>query len=69
MTLNYQMVCIQRQIFYQVHHKKHETLLTNPPIHIYINRINSRLQLQTFESLKLIGTTKKLIDTTKRIKS
>ena len=23
--------------------KKHETLLTNPAIHIYINRINNRL--------------------------
>ena len=27
---------------YWVHHKKHKTFPTNPPIHIYINRINNR---------------------------
>ena len=45
---------------------------TNPPTHIYINRNNNRsmfkiedwnkLELQTFESLKLFGSTKKVID-------
>ena len=53
---------------YQVYHKKHETLPTNPPIHIYINRINNRLvfkikdgyklELQTPETMKLFGSTK-----------
>ena len=54
---------------------KHETLPTNPPIHIYINRINNKLvlkikdryklELQTPETIKLFGSTKKLIDKTK----
>ena len=58
-----------------VHHKKHETLPTNPSIHIYINRINNKLvfkikdryklELQTPETIKLFGSTKKLIDKTK----
>ena len=55
--------------------KKHETLPINPPIHIYVNRINNRLvfeikdgyklELQTLETMKLFGSTKKLIDKTK----
>ena len=55
--------------------KKHETLTTFPPIHVYINRINNRLvfkmkdgyklELQTPETMKLFGSTKKLIDKTK----
>ena len=50
--------------------KKHETLSANPLIHIYINRINNRLvfrvkdehklELQTPESTKLFGSTKKI---------
>ena len=50
--------------------KKHETLTTNPPIHMYINRINNRLMfkikdgykldLQTLETMKLFGSTKKI---------
>ena len=50
--------------------KKHETLPTNPPIHIYINRINNRLEfkikdgynleLQTPETLKISGSIKKI---------
>ena len=50
--------------------KKCEKLLTNPPIHIYINRINNRLvfkikdvyklELQTPETMKLFGSTKKI---------
>ena len=31
---------------YLVHHKKYETLSTNPLIHIYINSINNRLVLK-----------------------
>ena len=55
--------------------KKHETLTIIPPIHVYINRINNRLVikikdgyklgLQTPETIKLFGSTKKLIDKTK----
>ena len=55
--------------------KIHETLTDNLPIHIYINRINNRLfckikdeyklNLQTPETIKLFGSTKKLIDKTK----
>ena len=49
--------------------KKHETLTAIPPIHVYINRINNRLvfkikdgyklELQTPETIKLFGSTKK----------
>ena len=55
--------------------KKHETLTTISPIHVYTNRINNRLvfkikggyklELQTSETMKLLGSTKKLIDKTK----
>ena len=55
--------------------KKQETLTTTTPIHVYINRINNRLvfkikdeyklELQTPETMKLFGSTKKLIDQTK----
>ena len=55
--------------------KKRGTLTTVPPIHAYINRINNRLvfkikdgyklELQTPETMKLFGSTKKLIDKTK----
>ena len=46
--------------------KKHETLSTTTPNHIYINRVNNRLvlkikdyyklELQTPETMKLFGT-------------
>ena len=52
---------------------------TNPHIHIYINRINNRLvfkikdkyklELQTPETMKLSGSTKKIIDKTKNGKN
>ena len=55
--------------------KKHGTLTTIPPIHVYINRINNRLvfkrkdgyklELQTPVAMKLFDSTKKLIDKTK----
>ena len=55
--------------------KKHETLTTIPPIHVYINRINDKLmfkikdgyklELQTPKTMKLFGSTKKLTDKTK----
>ena len=60
---------------YRACHENYETLSTNPPINVYINRINSRLvfkrkdryklELQTSETMKLFGSTKKLIDKTK----
>ena len=55
--------------------KKLESLATKPPIHIYIYRISNRLvfkikngyklELQIPETIKLIRSTKKLIDKTK----
>ena len=49
--------------------KKHKTLTTVPPIHVYINRINNRLvfkikdryklELQTSKTIKFFGSTKK----------
>ena len=51
-------------------HKKHETLTTIPPIHVYAKRINNRLvfkikdgyklELQTHETMKLFGSKKKI---------
>ena len=59
--------------------KKRKILSTNPPIYIYINRINERLvfkiedgyklALQTSETMKLFGSTKKLIYKTKNGKN
>ena len=55
--------------------KKYRTLTTISPFHVYINRINNRLVLkvkdgykletQMPETMKLLGSTKKLIDKTK----
>ena len=55
--------------------KKHETLTKVYPIHVYINRIKNRLafkikdgyklELQTPETMKVFGSTKKLIGKTK----
>ena len=52
--------------------KKHETVTTIPPIHVYINRIDNRLVFKTKDGYKLesqmpeimelSGSTKKLID-------
>ena len=52
--------------------KKHETLTENPQIHIYPNRIENRiafkiktgykLELLTSETLKLLGSAKKVVD-------
>ena len=52
--------------------KKHKTVTTILPVHVYINRINNRLvfeikdgyklELQTSESMKLFGSTKKITD-------
>ena len=50
--------------------KKHETLIENPPVQIYPNKIKSRiifkiktgckLELLTLETMKLLGSTKKI---------
>ena len=55
--------------------KKHETFTTTSPIHFFINRVNKRLvfkkkddykfELQTSETMKLFGSSKKIIDKTK----
>ena len=54
--------------------KKHETLPTNPSIHVYIYRINRlvfkiedryKLELPTPEAIKLFSTVKKLTGKTK----
>ena len=78
MSLNYLMVLILCQIFNIISNislKKRETLTTIPPIHVYINRINNILvfkikygykpQSKTPETMKLFGSTTKLIDKTK----
>ena len=67
---SYSVSDIQDYIKYII--KKHEKLTTITPIHVYINRINKRLvfkikdayklELQTPETLKLFGSTKKLTD-------
>ena len=78
MSLNCLMVPIlsQKVKLYRVHHKKNETLTTNPPIHIYISRINNskvlkikdeyRIVLKTHENMKLFGSTKTMIEKTKK---
>ena len=63
-NLNCQMVLILFQIFKIVS----KTLAATPPIHVYINKINDRLvfkikdgyklELQTPETMKLLGSTK-----------
>ena len=59
--------------------KKHETLTENPPIQIYPNKIKNRivfkiktgykLELLTPETMKLLGSTKKDIDSDKNSKN
>ena len=56
--------------------KKHETLTENPPIQIYPNKIKKRivfkiktgykLELLTPETIKLLGSTKKDVDSDKK---
>ena len=70
---SYSVSDIQDYIKYII--KKHETLTTIPPIHLYINRINNilvfkikdgyKLELQMAKTMKLFGSTKKVIDKTK----
>ena len=70
---SYSVLDIQDYIEYII--KRHETLPTIPPIHVYINRINNilvfqikdgyKLEIQWPETMKLFGSTKKLIGQTK----
>ena len=67
---SYSVLDIQDYVKFVI--KKHETLTTIPPIHVYIHRINNRLmfkikngyksELQTPETMKLFGSTEKLIE-------
>ena len=51
--------------------KKHETIANNPPVQIYINKIKNRivfklkagyrLELSSPETMKLLGSTKKML--------
>ena len=46
--------------------KKHETLTENPPVQIYVNRIIKQncfqnIELLTSETMKLLGSTKKML--------
>ena len=77
LALNYQMFVFSviYSKSYQVHHKKHESTSINSAIPIYfkviINRVvfkiadRYKLELQTPETRKLFGSTKKLIEKTK----
>ena len=59
--------------------KKHQTLTENPPIQIYPNKIKNRivfkiktgykLELLTLETMKLLGSTKKDVDSDKNSKN
>ena len=70
---SYSMLDIQDYVQYIL--KKYDTLPTNPSFQIYINRINKRsvlkkkdgyaVELETPETMKLFGSTKKIIDKTK----
>ena len=67
---SYPLSDIQGYIEYII--KKLETLITIPPIYVYINRINNRLvfkikdgyilELQTPKTVKVFGSTKYLIE-------
>ena len=63
------------QVYIEYIIKKYETLITIPPIYVYINIINNRLvfkikdgyklELQTPETMNLFDSTKNSIDETK----
>ena len=60
------------QDYFELIIKKHETLTENPPVQIYVNKIKNRivfkiktgykLELLTPETMKLLGSTKKICD-------
>ena len=63
------------QNYFELIIKKHETLIENPPIQIYPNKIKNRivfkiktgykLELLTPKTMKLLGSTKKDVDSDK----
>ena len=63
------------QDYFQFIIKKHETLTENPPVQIYQNKIKNRivfkiktgykLELLTPETMKLLGSTNKIVDNDK----
>ena len=67
---SYSIVDIQDYFEYII--KKYETLTENPPVQIYVNKIKNRivskiktgqkLELLTPETIKLLGSTKKVVD-------
>ena len=69
------LICFRYSGLYWFIIKKHKLLTPHLPIHVYINRINNRLvfkikdeyklELQTFETMKFFGSTKKVTDKTK----
>ena len=71
----YLMVLTQFQDYFKFIIKKHETLTENPPVQIYPNKIKNRivfkiktgykLELLTPETMKLLGSTKKDVDSDK----
>ena len=69
---SYSVSDVQDYIEYII--EKHKKLTTISPIHVYINRINRlvlkikdgyKLELQTPKTMKLFGSTKKLIEKTR----
>ena len=60
------------QDYFEFTIKKHETLTDNPPVQIYANKIKNRivykiktgykLELLTLETMKLLGSTKEVVD-------
>ena len=59
------------QDYFEIIIKKHETLTENPPVQIYVNRIKNtiflkiktgyKLELLTPETMKLLGSTEKVL--------
>ena len=47
------MVLIHIQDYIECIMKKHETLPTNPSVHVYINRINNRVVFKLNDGYKL----------------
>ena len=63
------------QDYFEYINKKHETIPDNPPVQIYVRKIKNRivfkikagykLELLTEETMKLLGSSKKVIDKNK----
>ena len=70
---------VRNSILYHLCHTKHETIILNPPIHIYINSINKRLVFKIKRRIyaritntwnhKIFCNTKKLIYKTKNVEN